>query len=326
MESIVSQNNCLKSIKKRAFSLPEILVTIMIVAMLTVATIEIIKHQEDKAMTMLYAKAYKTLRTACYNIQREVVIHNEQEQTMQKEYGSAYVPKYQQFPLIEKSSYLAKPWEICVAIADRLNTPQRFQYKENGGSCPIFSVNSWIPLPATFSLKDAEPSIITNDNMRWYFTDFDSPFVLVFVDLNGTRSPNTPIFKSGKKMADTVPFLVYKANGDVIPVGYPTYDKNYLTARVKFTAPDRTRDYSQVMTFALAKMYAYQGVEFSLDAMSVVRPQSLPIETFLQNTYERVMLRPPSTSSSDWQYCKNTGYNRNTQYPPCSVEVNTKIR
>ena len=60
-----------------------------------------------------------------------------------------------------------------------------------------------------------------------------------------------------KKMADIVPFLISKENGEVVPAGWPIYDKNYIQARVISSDPELEREYSQLMTFYAARNRAY---------------------------------------------------------------------
>lgn len=325
MESIVSQNLSLKSMKKCAFSLAELLVVLTVIAMLVVATMTLHRAREEKAMGKLYIKAYSSLRLASFNIQEEVLEHNDAIRAEAIEAGLAIPPygslrKFPNIPELEK----AEPANFCAAAITKLNTVKE--------GCSIINVVHGA-LPKTFELPE-EPSFRTSDGMKYFVTNIGSPgfpseeFFLVFIDLNGDRKPNTHIYDPKRKKSDIVPFLISKENGDIVPTGWPVYDKNYLQARVISAKPELTIEYSPLMTFAQAKKLAYRGKSYELDPLS-----SKNLDNYLGNTYPEdiTVADPPYTSISS--SCVTSSlpnsviyYSTTTDFPPCKVEINTNMK
>ncbi len=64
-------------------------------------------------------------------------------------------------------------------------------------------------------------------------------YFIVYVDLNGSAKPNSTQLPH----PDIVPFIV-TCTGDVIPVGYPVYDKTYASARILDSQNNQTKSFT----------------------------------------------------------------------------------
>lgn len=296
------------------------LIVLSIVALLTVISFQLARPKEDKAMAMLYIKAYQSLRAAAYNIQEEVIKHNEEQIKRAKE-GLTIKP-LKKFPNILNAE-AASPLELCKALNCRMNTINEINkdycYGETTEefTCSMKELNMTSPIPADFSLNDVEPSLITTDNMRYYIIDTNNDlYYLVYVDLNGSRKPNTIIYDPNKKMADIVPFLIFKTDGEVVPTGYPIFDTKYMTARVLYSDAESSLAHSELMSFAQARKLAYNGQLYVKDLLSSIT------DSKFENTY---LENPNTTDPPDGSMaCPET--NTDIDFPPCKVEVNTVIR
>lgn len=317
--------------KKTAFTLFETLIVVTIVGILVVISMHIFRNNQDKTIGRLYAKAYNSLRVACYNIQKDVEDYNEKVDTAAQEEGKqkADDPDRKIFPNISCDTACSTTWptasDLCTALTDSskggyLNTVTT--------SCTSIASVDASELSNTFTLENTTPSFVTSDSMRYYVTDLGSgsslyEFFLVFVDFNGQRRPNRVVF-DGKVYPDTVPFLVHKKTGEVVPVGFPIYESKYLTARVIYAHIPLTssKDYTTPTNFYTAYRQAYGGV-WKLDPLSyaVSTMNGVSMQSYFRNTYPETYTIP--TVNSSLIGCSSGGYNRNRDFPPCKVEVVT---
>ncbi len=107
---------------------------------------------------------------------------------------------------------------------------------------------------------DTQPSFITANGQRFYISKLLSTnadanqfktnngttknnrefFRLVAVDLNGTSGPNSQLQKSSGKLPDIVLFAL-RADGTVVPLGLPEFNRNYTGAIVQY--PEYLREF-----------------------------------------------------------------------------------
>lgn len=314
------------SIKNRkfAFTLAEVIMVLSITGVVALSAMQVNRYIDENAYPKLYIKAYNTLKTATYNVQQEVAIHNQKENMKARDNNLAMADpeKLKKFPGV-KSTEQPTATQLCTSITKYLNKVEE--------SCNITNVQSGVgsKLATNFSLKDTTPSFITSDNMYYYITSLGSgnkmSSFLVFVDLNGSRNPNTLFFK--KRKPDTVAFLIHKDTAQVVPVGYPTYDLKYLQTRVIFSNPDMEQDYTILLPYIVSKKVAYNDKEYTLDPMSIKKLGStnsstggLDIDSYLEPTYPQNMIKPEKPSTID--SCSQTGYSTTTDFPPCTIDIN----
>ena len=188
--------------KKNAFTFAETMIVTTIVGVLVAVSFQIQKQQEEKVLPRLYSKAYKTLSTGCFNLINDVENHNLKENLAAQENGKSQAADkdLKIFPNMPKNT---KPTAdvLCSNLAGVDGYMNVSQAGCNITSAPADSISS------SFSLKNVDPSFITSDNMRYYITNLGSgnttdPFFLVFIDLNGSRKPNTVIYDGKNKPDD----------------------------------------------------------------------------------------------------------------------------
>lgn len=287
----------------KALNLAEVMIVMMVISVVTVSAIQVNRHLEEKLTGKLYAKAYKTLSLASFNIQQEVAVYNTKKNMEAKEKGLSGAAKndLKRFPNIGYNESITSE-SLCVALKDYMNAQT--------SSCSITSVSTGY-ITEDFSLKDETPSFLGTDGMRYYITDLGSgnsanKFFLVFVDLNGERKPNT--IMANKTKPDTVPFLIHTDTGDVVPAGYPVYDPKYVQARIIYSSPDEEYDFSVPMPFYNAKQLAYSGREYVLDPMSAKTTGVVDIENYFTKTYPKNLQKPINPNL-------NTGNNQSSINP-----------
>lgn len=299
--------------QKKAFTLFESLLVIMIIGILVLLSLKILKNADEKAYGELYTKAYTTLNTAAYNVQYNVERHNDQAHLEAQREGNSVAAdsELKRFPDVEKTVVNPTDQELCTALTSN-----------DKGYINVVSSNCATSTSNTNMIANTIPStptFVTTDGMKYYFaTPADSTtFFYVWVDINGNRRPNSTTFVTGKKRPDIVPFIISKENGVVVPQGIPTYDITYLKARVLSSNPDLDVDYSRIMTFYEAQRIAFDGSTWTLD------PLSNNIAAFNKQITDAKMLKPtPDNTIKSTLKCSKTGYNTTRDFPPCTVGVN----
>lgn len=295
---------------KRAFSLPELLIFMTIVGVISVFMITIIKPN-DKALKYQYYNAYNTLRTAGYNINQDAIDAVESG-------DSSYTAVDKRFPINAK--------ELCTKLAvNRNSDPTKSDGKYGYINTAVYNCNAGPTVPKSgtpSSFTDEKMAFQSSNSMKFYITERSTynvtnslggsvsvTYFLVWVDLNGNRGPNTTDWKEGKA-ADIVPFLMTD-NGNVVPLGNPIKDMKYLEARVQFVTDEKTY-YSEPMTFYQAQMTAYGTKQYPSVDMNSVRASW---KTLFSGTAAAPKTYP-SEKSQDSQCTAATG-----DITPCSVEI-----
>lgn len=296
---------------KKAFTMFETLIVMAIIAIMVILSLKIFQNADEKALGDMYAKAYKTLNTATYNILQDVKEYNDEKNLEYQEKGISGAPtsELKRFPDIPFND-LPTPANLCSALVGAedgkgyLNAPIK--------GCTISGSNIFMSQGA----QKADPSFVTSDGFMYYITDMDdgkNGFYLVWVDINGGRRPNTSFYKK-KKKPDIVPFVISKENGVVVPQGIPVYEIAYMKARVLYADPDLDKDYSIPMTFAEARRRAYGSSYWKLD------PMSKDYDSLFSSMYTDDVKKPTLKSDSK---CSSGGYSTTRDFPPCMVEVST---
>lgn len=263
--------------KKKAFTIPETLIFMTIVGVICVMMMTIIKPNQ-KFYRFAYYNAYYVLATAGYNILEDARARRESDDP------SRYPAADRIFPEDVK--------EMCKKLAQNPDM-QAGTSDENYGyinatyyKCSSNFIAKKNALDSDFG-KGKESFKATN-SMRFFLAAKDAlgnpfsmnvndpiggsavpiEFYLIWVDLNGDRGPNTAKIASNGRLPDIVPFAM-TTTGKVVPLGYPTVDTTYLSARVKF--PNDSKDaFSQIDNFYNIQIKSYGDKEYpTLDVLSV---------------------------------------------------------
>lgn len=207
---------------KRAFTLGEITMILLIIGVIIVATLMAVKPSE-KGIERLYYRAYTTLNTAAYNV------------TLR-----GFLPQTQA--------------ELCQELIFYINTSK---INSSDAQCN----NNSTPLSAT-TFNDTNLQFIGSNGMRFYISPLVNytytynsesttvPFRVIFVDLNGSVGVNRATY-SGNNLPDIVGFAMMN-DGTVVPMGLPQIDKRFLTARVHYPDDEEHGEedvYSNRMSF-----------------------------------------------------------------------------
>jgi hypothetical protein len=233
--------------KKKAFTIPELLVFLTIVGVISVAMITIIKPNE-KYLKYAYYNVYNVLATAAYNVIEDVNDARGEE----SDHPGTVSESDRYFPGIEPGKtdeVYAK--ELCKKLAINPSSTNKYGYiNSTKYNCDSLKTVTTSPTDANFA-DETNMAFMATNSMRFYITSLDSitvhdpirnsdtllKYFVVWVDLNGTRGPNTAGWTEGRA-ADIVPFVV-TTSGQVLPIGNPTVDRRYLSARVQYPTGEK---------------------------------------------------------------------------------------
>lgn len=287
---------------KKGFSMAEILITLVIMGVISVACLITIKP-DDKVYGKLYYRAYYALSTAAYNVQMDCADTNRIATEEAQANGN---PEPSGDDLMK---FPANSTELCKKLAS-----DNEGYINISGSLGCFSyidatdttqfsgkTGAWLRSMANFT---------ASNGMMYFF----SPTVeedgatkgstIVWVDLNGERAPNTAEW-TAQKMADIVPFRISKV-GTVQPLGVPTYDIRYLTARIVYADPDYAGP-RKLTSYRAAYFGAFGGNVFPFEPISMEDPIVIPTSA------QRLI-----TAGS---FDSNCSVANTSGYPGCSIDV-----
>lgn len=227
---------------KKAFSVIELLIVITIIGIVSMIMITTLKPRELE-VRYLYVSAYRFMKEACDNIVMDVE-HAEPEQD---------------FPMTTAT--------LCNALAGYINTTDN--------NC---ASGSTIPYTATTFSNAWTPSLIASNHMRLYVSQMrettNIKHIIVWVDLNGDRKPNTSAWAQNKP-GDVVGFDIDQ-DGDVIILGYPRVDTRYLGAKIYYSSGELGDVFSKRMTFYEAQQRAFGGKQLGDDPLSLDINSQLP--------------------------------------------------
>ena len=248
---------------KSGFTLPELLIVLTIAGILIVISLYTVNNRFTDFFTRYYA-AYDALNKAVYNTYTDTycrvdavgspdcVVGNDSFSSASKKNKNEGRP----FPTTTK--------QLCNRLKEYLNAV------DGEGKCGAASVTDPRNIYVNGSDKPYLQFALSN-GFRIYFSNIyknaDFPhgetqkkynFFIVYVDLNGKQGPN----RFTLPHPDIVPFII-TFKGDVIPVGLPTLDKTYATARV--VTSDGTETKSFTIDEAVQIAFGSEKVNFGED-------------------------------------------------------------
>lgn len=267
-----------KKVCQKAFTIPELLIFLGIVGVVSVLMMTIIKPSE-KYLPYAYYNAYNALSTAAFNIKEDANDNNMSgDETISD--NDKYFPGSSKNP---DSDGDTSAKELCKKLA---NKPDASDAEDEYGyintseyACSSFtSYNS----DGNFDVK-ATPAFRATNSMKFYIgklaklnvpnalasnANYELKYFIVWVDLNGDRNPNIAEWNKNKP-SDIVPFVV-TTSGEVIPIGAPTIDTRYTTVRIKYPSDALLKYSPKSMTFLEGQIAAYNNIEFpSYDPLSI---------------------------------------------------------
>ena len=276
--------------KKNGFTLAEILIVLVFAGVILVYEINILTNKINQYGS-LYYNVYNTLRKVGYN--------------MFIDFGT---PKgvQREFPKVTKGEN-----GLCERLCEYLNVVEKDK------NCDAEGVNK-----NASNIGDKTLRFKTSNATRFYIDDNvyttnitkivkeevdgveneteiqeELKYFIVYVDINGEKKPNSVQREGNSKvLPDIVPFAITINHGEVIPMGYPIYDKNYMTAKIQYPAcldeNGKTKEcefdkenYSEAMTFYEAISRAWQGrqdveIPYSNKLTDLLSPNNLAKKFF----------------------------------------------
>lgn len=329
-------------IKKTAFTIPELLIFLTIVGVVSVMMMTIIKPGE-KYLPYAYYNAYNALSTAAFNIKEDANDNN-----MSGDATISDDDKY--FPgalvaLNDGTNMKKAAKDLCKKLANKpdatdaedeygyINTSEyycdKFKYYSNIGE--FKAVNET-------GNEGSEYAFRATNSMKFYIsalggkkvrdamnpgTQYDLKYFIVWVDLNGDRRPNTPEWAKNKA-TDIVPFII-TTSGKVIPVGGPTIDTRYTTVRLKYPSDSSLKYSPRSMSFLEGQIAAYNDKQFpTYDQLSLshsfYNDSHLKKSTIYKNTSDAINLIKSKAKLDD--RCKFT----DGDAPACTILIDENTR
>lgn len=252
--------------KIKAFTIPETLIFLTIVGVISVSMLTIIKPQEIY-LPYAYYGAYNALKTAAINIHNDATLNyldgSEDIPDEDKRFPGAYAE--------HDASTAAR--ELCkkLAIDPKATNVEEYGYINSSvNKCSDFTIASddgsfdgSLAFKASNSMNfyiSKKGQLNVDDDMNGVTTKVD--YFIVWADLNGDRNPNTANW-SIKRPADIVPFII-TTGGAVLPAGAPITDTRYTTARVKYPTDTIVRYLPRSTTYLAAQQRAYGDKEYPI--------------------------------------------------------------
>lgn len=269
-------------LKINAFTIPELLIFLTIVGVISVFMMTIIKPGE-RYLPYAYYSVYTALSEAVYNIKEDAVDINNRDITNTAKAEDKVFPGAKIDPNNQNEAKEAAR-ELCKKLAidpesDPDNANSGFEYGYintteyfcSSGDFKSIStknqiteddLNTKMAFRATNSMKFyisnmasiSVPDNINNNNSRTV------KYFVVWVDLNGDRRPNITAWTE-KKPADIVPFVI-TTSGIVIPVGAPILDSRYATVRIQYPAGSSLKYSRESLSFLQGQIRAYNNREY----------------------------------------------------------------
>ena len=248
-----------KNLTKSAYTLVEVLVTIIVLGFVIFLTYPTLKLDEVR-LTALYYNAYHNISIASYN---------------------TYVEYLNNAPADAGRDMPLDPVSLCKGVANYLNTVDV--------RCEAAGFESTLKngdIADTFDPKDNDHAVLASNGTRYWFSepqkinfklddgaDSIQNLALVFVDINGKMGPNSPKTEylgtcnesafwncKVKKYPDIVAFVV-TPDGMVYPIGRPEIDNKYLLTMVIYplAKSEDSTTFSRPMSYYEAKVRAWNN-------------------------------------------------------------------
>ena len=253
---------------KKGFSTAEILIVLVIVGVIAVAMITTIRPN-DKMYGKLCYKAYDILNTAVYNIKQDAADYNEdlynKANTTASEVNEDNLKTFPEDPIL-----------FCKDLADRSSGYINTSYTNCNN---IYNYGeTFVDAKKKIAV---DPTFVASNGMRFYMVllgdigdSEHNKWVMIWVDLNGSKLPNSTEVTENKK-PDLVPFFINLKEPVVVPGGVAAYDGTYLMAKIIYSTPDLEKSESAPMTMISAKYGAFAGLEWTKDPMSFLDAEIL---------------------------------------------------
>ena len=195
--------------KKSAFTVAEILITMAIIGIISVAGITTVSHI-DKSVKYMYSNVYHSLDKALYNAMFFTNIDNPFSKTDNQ--GNDMTPQ-------------ARVTFLCRMLTEYFNTRQR--------SCNLAGVSQ-------MGNAFGNPHFTASNGVRFYISSMlpadenaSHHFFLVFADMNGEKRPNSMAYNPPDTEPDIFAFAALDI-GRICPLGPPEVDTNYMSTRVTY--------------------------------------------------------------------------------------------
>ena len=265
MKNVIKRNN-----ERKAFTLPEVLIVMVIVGVISVLMLTMVKPN-DKALKYQYYNAYNTLQTAAFNIYQDVqdaILYDFKDKSKKfaEGTGSAASRDFCKKLAVQRGSEVSNEYGYINTIEWNCNS--------------FSSVNE-----STTNFSSLTPAFIASNSMKYYISPLQTKqfpdtlsignsttinYFIVWVDLNGDRRPNTNKMENENRPPDIVPFIV-TTSGEIIPIGVPINDMRYMQAYVKIPTETSER-HTNTMTYLNAQWKTFGGSEYpSVDHSSIKR-------------------------------------------------------
>lgn len=291
---------------KFGFTLGEVLCALGIIGICTALALTTMKPAEKKATKYLYMNAYNSLEKAYYNY---VLIGKNPFREEPDETGNV---------LIHSDTEDTGTQLLCEGLTTYINTATNKKDADDDFSttCSSTKLTSEMAEPEDFT--DDNVQFIASNGMKFYIskliTKDDLKFYLVFVDINGSKKPNSIEYtykfthiESEKKAEknriepDIYAFAILDT-GRICPIGIPEYDSNVLTARFAYFTDSGDPLYTH------KSMAYYQAKGAAWGYYSGTKPDPMeynPDEPFTMNDAIRAAINSGSKIVSDFPDLKS---------------------
>lgn len=271
--------------KKNAFTLAETLIVMAVVAILVLISLSSIKRADDE-FGPLYWRAYSALKLAGYNVfvdtHKEIARPFPTELTAQDiDVQGGLCERLIEYINVSKDTN-CNPNDVNSSAGDGDFNEHTLQFKGSNSQRFYFS-------------KPAD-IIIGGEKIPWF---------IIYVDLNGERGPNSARIQSNGRGADIVAFAMTH-EGEVIPMGFPTVNLKYLTAKVSYpdimspvTGKKIEKRLSNSMTYFEARHRAWGTEEDPENAESIDFTSRLSPSSQIRNYTSDVATPPLDETTSD---------------------------
>ena len=277
---------------KKGFTFAEVIIVFSLIAIITTIGISTVAKPWELAYKYAYNNIYNSLGTAIFS--KLVSIPD----------GTT-----------GDSPFPANSKVFCKVIAQSMNIQQIGSTYDTANCETAADINSNNPELSSFidssakKLSDAHKNVkieLQNGVKLWIGSNNGKPFeytekkgsesfgtvkyYIVYADINGQRKPNTFEYKD-KKLPDIVAFAVTD-KFTVVPLGYPTVSKKYLTTYIMYPSYDDEEEVATIpsdgMTYyeAKVKTFGTYTTSGSLNKIRIVSEGILDSYDFENNVFK----------------------------------------